>query len=97
MDKNKLIKLSIRFSKKFEVGVTPNDVYTNLKEENKIHKFFDVIQPLDLIIICFLIPEILKNNNPEEYYDKIKNDLYSFCIAWSYKWRCRGRMWILWW
>jgi hypothetical protein len=81
MDKNKLIKLSKKFSGTYSDEI-PSDFYRELKRMSVYHNIFDSYNPIDTVILCFLVSEINRGNTDlENTYDQIKNNLYSFCIG----------------
>lgn len=81
MDKNKLIKLSKKFSNTYSYEI-PSDFYQELKRMSDYHNIFDSYDPIDTVILCFLVSEINRGNTDlENTYEQIKNNLYSFCIG----------------
>jgi hypothetical protein len=81
MDKNKLIKLANKFSGTYSDEI-PSDFYRELKRMSDYHNIFDSYNPIDTVILCFLVSEINRGNTDlENTYDQIKNNLYSFCIG----------------
>lgn len=77
MEKPKLIGIAKKLSK-LGVNKTPQDIYFKLTKESGYNDFFNLLNPNDFIMLCFLIGN--SEMDLDSLYDKIKSNLFVYSL-----------------